>query len=180
MRQWNPIFSALAIGAFVTWAAITTDAAGGDGKQTGAVRIEDPWARPSAGMTGAGAVYMTLTNIGDEADTLTAAAAPVARKVELHTHIADGDVMRMRPIESIVVPAGATVQLRPGELHVMLVGLEKPLMPDQSFPLTLTFETGGEVTVNVPVLEMGATGPESHDRRGTEESSSGPSHSHGR
>lgn len=129
------------------------------------VQVANPWARASAGMTGAGAVYMTLSNPGAAADSLVAASSPIAATAELHTHIAEGDVMRMRPVDSIEVPAGETVELRPGGLHVMLMNLEAPLTRDETFPLTLSFATAGDVTVDVTVLAPGAmSGEDTHGR----------------
>jgi copper(I)-binding protein len=63
----------------------------------------------------------------------------------------DGVVMRMRPIDAIVIPAGQTVELKPGGNHVMFMGLTQPLRTGARFPLTLRFETAGELTVEVQV-----------------------------
>ena len=123
--------------------------------QSGGVTAENPFARPSAGMSGAGAAYMTI-RAGAVADRLVSASAAVAGKVELHDHIRDGNVMRMRKIETIEIPAGGAAELKPGGLHVMLIGLKAPLKTGESFALTLVFEKAGAVTVKVPVLEMGA------------------------
>jgi len=70
-----------------------------------------------------------------------------------------GMVMKMRPIASIDIPAGQAVALQPGGLHIMLVGLAKPLQSGHSFPLTLSFEKAGTRTVNVAVEKIGAMGP---------------------
>ena len=120
----------------------------------GALEIAAPWARASAGPTGTGAVFMTIRNHG-EADRLLAADADVAERVELHTHIMDGDVMRMRRLPAIAVPPGETT-LEPGGLHVMLLGLHAPLVEGTSFPLSLTFHDAGTVRLDVPVQEAGA------------------------
>ncbi|HSQ71610.1 MAG TPA: copper chaperone PCu(A)C, partial [Rubrivivax sp.] len=67
----------------------------------------------------------------------------------------DGDVMRMREIPAIEIPAGQTVELRPGGLHVMFIGLTQTLDNGASFPLTLRFEKAGEVKVEVQVRNQG-------------------------
>lgn len=125
----------------------------------GAIRIVDPWARATAGMAMVGAAYMTIENTGAMADRLIEAASPVASKAELHTHIVEGDIMRMRAVEGIDLPPGEIVRLRPGGLHVMLINLTAPLQMGEHFPLTLTFAEGGTTTVEVEVLEPGATEP---------------------
>lgn len=117
----------------------------------GDLKIDHPWARASAGAAANGAAYMTITTAGAAADQLVKAASPVADKVELHTHILDGDVMRMRPVSGITVNVGEPAVLRPGGLHVMLIGLKEPLKEGSQFPLTLTFEKAGTVTVQVDV-----------------------------
>jgi copper(I)-binding protein len=101
---------------------------------------------------------MVLRNTGTAPDRLLSAATPAARVVELHTHIREGDVMRMRPVADIPVPPGETVRLQPGGLHVMLIGLTRPLERGQQIPLTLRFERGGEVTVMLEVQAAGARG----------------------
>jgi copper(I)-binding protein len=123
----------------------------------GAIVIGQPWSR-AAGANANGAAYMTLRNAGDRPDRLVAASTPAARRVELHTHIREGEVMRMRPVNDILVPAGQTVQLRPGGLHIMLIGLTEPLAQGGRLPLTLRFAEAGEVTVQVEIQAAGARG----------------------
>lgn len=114
-----------------------------------------PWARATAGRAETGAAYLTLKG-GDSADSLVAAASPVAATVELHTHLEEDGVMRMRPVASIPVGSGEKVELKPGGLHIMLIGLKGPLKEGKRFPLTLTFQRAGTVEVEVPILAPGA------------------------
>ena len=93
------------------------------------------------------------------ADRLVAASTPVADKAELHTMSMSGMVMKMRPIAGVNIPAGQKVTLAPGGMHIMLIGLKKPLQAGQSFPLALTFAQAGTRTVEVAVEKVGATGP---------------------
>jgi 23S rRNA (adenine2503-C2)-methyltransferase len=123
--------------------------------QSGGVTVENPFARPSAGATGAGTAYLTIRNPG-AADRLLSAQSPVAGRVELHDHIREGDVMKMRKVDAIPVPANGMAELKPGGLHVMLMGLHQPLKTGDSFALTLTFEKAGAVTIQVPVKDMSA------------------------
>lgn len=125
--------------------------------RAGDIAVETPWTR-AAGANANGAGFMALRNTGTLPDRLVSAASPAARVVELHTHIRDGDVMRMRPVADIPVPPGQTVRLQPGGLHVMLIGLARPLERGQQIPVTLRFERGGEVTVMLDVQAAGARG----------------------
>jgi copper(I)-binding protein len=104
--------------------------------------------------------YMILENTGNASDRLLSASTPVAKVTELHTHIADGNVMRMRPVKTIDVGPHAKVRLQPGGLHVMLIDLKGPLAAGSSFPLTLKFEKAGEITVDVAVKGAGSMGGE--------------------
>ena len=126
----------------------------------GDIAVEDPFARASAGPVKVGAAFMIVKNSGAAADALVAAESPVAARAELHTHIKDGDVMRMRQVPSIDVPAGGTVSLQPGGLHIMLIDLKEPLRQGETFPLTLTFAKAGKVGVDVPVKAPGEMGTE--------------------
>lgn len=132
----------------------------------GAIRIVDPWARATAGMATVGAAYMTLENTGATTDRLIEATSPIATDAELHAHIVDGDIMRMRGVESMDLPPGETVELQPGGLHVMLIGLSTPLQLGEHFPLTLTFAEAGTTTVEVEVLQPGAIEPGRDHARG--------------
>lgn len=122
----------------------------------GKVMVKNPWARASIGKNGA--AYVTVINPGKSADSLIGASAPVAKRVELHTHKNDNGIMRMRHVRSIPVPANGTVTLQPGGHHIMMMGLTKKLKKGEIFPLTLTFENAGKVTVDVKIGHAGALG----------------------
>ncbi len=122
-----------------------------------AVKVDGAWARPTVPGQAAGGGFLRITG-GATADRLVSASAGVSRTVELHTMVMEGDVMRMREIGAIDVPAGKTVELRPGGLHVMFIGLHEPLKVGDSFPLTLRFEKAGEVKVDMKVMTQ-AGGP---------------------
>jgi copper(I)-binding protein/sulfur relay (sulfurtransferase) complex TusBCD TusD component (DsrE family) len=121
------------------------------------IEISGAWSRSTPEMmAGSGIVYMVLNNTGGEADRLVAGKTPAAEAVELHEHTMDDQgVMRMRRVEGgyIEIPAGGSVELKPGGLHVMLVNLTSPLETGSTFPLTLKFEQLGEVTIEVPVRD---------------------------
>jgi copper(I)-binding protein len=151
----------LAFGLFAAIPAIATSAAAHEYK-VGALTIDHPWARASAGNAKNGAAYMTITNDGPEPDRLLSATTPAAAMAELHVHIMDSDgVMKMRPVEAIELAPGEATALAPGGLHLMLMGLSAPLIEDQSFPLTLVFEAAGRIEVSVTIASV-ATMHETH------------------
>jgi hypothetical protein len=115
-----------------------------------AVEIESSWARPTAPGAKVGGAFMTLVG-GAQADRVVAGSSPVAAAVELHTHIMQEGVAKMRAIPGIDVPAGGRVELKPGGLHLMLINLKAPLKAGDTIPLTLRFEKAGEIEIRVPV-----------------------------
>ncbi len=122
------------------------------------IELTDVWARSSAGMTRAGAVYLGIANKGSEADRLLSASSPAAARVELHETVKDGEIMRMRPVPSIPVGPRETVALKPGGMHIMLLDLVQPIKQGDRISLVLTFEKSGKKTVDVPVNAAGAMG----------------------
>lgn len=129
------------------------------GGNAGDITVDDPFARASVGAVKVGAVFMTLKNSGPAADALVAVESPVAARAELHTHIEEGDIIRMRPVEAIDVPPGGAVSLRPGGQHVMLIDLRQPLKQGETFPLTLTLAKAGKMTIEVPVKSPAEMAP---------------------
>jgi periplasmic copper chaperone A len=120
----------------------------------GAIAIGHPYARATVPGQPAGGGFLKLENKGD-ADRLLSASAGVSGSVELHSMSMEGDVMRMRQVDAIELPAGKTVELKPGGFHIMFMGLKAPLKAGDSFPLKLKFEKAGEVTVDVKVEGAG-------------------------
>jgi copper(I)-binding protein len=98
-----------------------------------------------------GAAYLRIRNVSERDMALVAAFSPVADAVELHTHIDDKGVMRMRQVREIVVPAGSEVALKPGGYHVMLIGLPSPLLAGDKVVITLSFADGSGKTVEAIV-----------------------------
>ena len=102
------------------------------------MKATDAWVRatvPSQKSTGA---FVTLTSSEDA--KVVAAASPAAAMVELHTSSMEGGVMQMRAVETIALPAGKAVELKPGATHVMLMGLSKAPVAGEKFPLVFTVE----------------------------------------
>jgi periplasmic copper chaperone A len=127
------------------------------------VKVDKAWARPTvAGQQGGGG-FMTMQS--PVADKLIGGSTPAAERLELHTMSMEGDVMKMREVASIDLPAGQKVDLKPGGLHVMFIGIKEPLKLGSKVPVTLKFEKAGEVKVDFEVMSRPAAanaGPGDH------------------
>ncbi|NBD30017.1 MAG: copper chaperone PCu(A)C [Alphaproteobacteria bacterium] len=116
------------------------------------ISIEDPYARAAGASAMAGAAFMTIHNDSETDDRLVAASADVSARVELHTHIADGDVMRMVEVEEgFAIPAGGMHSLERGGDHVMFMGINTPFEQGETISVTLTFEQAGDITIDIPI-----------------------------
>lgn len=125
--------------------------------QTGALQVKDAWARATPGKAETGAAYLTVESPAD--DRLTGASTPVAGKAELHEMTMQDGVMKMRALTGVDLPAGRAVVLKPGAVHIMLMGLKQPLRAGESFPLTLEFAKAGKREIAVAVEKAGAMAP---------------------
>ena len=120
--------------------------------------ISNAWTRAAGrGMQGGG--FLTIRNMAAEPDRLLSANSPAAGRLELHTHIRDGDVMRMRPVDDIPIPPNGEVTLQPGGHHLMLIGLTQAMDVGGSIPVILRFERAGEVTIQLSIQAAGARAP---------------------
>jgi copper(I)-binding protein len=121
---------------------------------TPGIVVADAWARAAPNGRN-GAVFMTVENRRATATAIVSAASPAARVAELHEMAMQGDVMRMRRVDRIALPATGRVELKPGGLHVMLIDLVKPLAAGETVALTLTLDDGTTVRVAATVRETG-------------------------
>jgi copper(I)-binding protein len=121
------------------------------------LEVKNPWARDTVGNVTNAAVFMTITS--PSADRLIAASTPAARKTDLMTMGRGGNVMEMRYLQAIDIPADKPVSLNPGGLHVWLAQLNQPLKAGQTFPLDLKFEKAGERRVTVTVIKASDAPP---------------------
>jgi copper(I)-binding protein len=115
------------------------------------VEIENAWTRatPPGAKTAAG--YMTIRSKSSSPDHLIGAAAPLAARVEMHVHLHDGDVMRMRQVKSYDIPAKGSLELKPGGAHLMFVDIKRAFKEGEKIPVTLRFERAGERKVEFRV-----------------------------
>lgn len=122
------------------------------------VSVEHPWTRATPPGAKVAAGFMQLKSAG-AADHVVGASSAVAGRVEMHVTIREGEVMRMREVNSVEIPAGGSFELKPGGAHLMLVDLKRPLKKGERIPLTLKLEKAGEMKVELSVEEMGARVP---------------------
>jgi copper(I)-binding protein len=117
------------------------------------VSVASPYVRlapPNAPATGA---FMVIKNAGEKDVKVVKADNPASRVTELHTHINEGGVMKMRPVPAIDVKSKGEAVLQPGGLHVMLIDLKAPMKEGDSVPITLTFDDGSSKTVDAKVIK---------------------------
>ena len=105
-------------------------------------------APPSAPAAGA---FMIIRNTGNQAYAIIKADNPASKLTELHTHLHEDGVMKMRPVKSIPLPAGGEATLKPGGLHIMMIDLKSPLKEGDSVPVTFTFDDGSSKLIVIPV-----------------------------
>lgn len=113
------------------------------------VAINDAWVRATVARQAATGAFMRITAQQDA--RLVEVRSPVAKTVELHEMSMENNVMRMRPIDGIALPAGRAVYLKPGGYHIMLMGLVQPVGEGDTIPLTLVIETAGKKRESIPV-----------------------------
>lgn len=130
-----------------------------------ALQINDPYARAVPPGQPNSAAFMELHNPNSHPLAVVSAHSPVAEVTELHTHTDVDGVMQMRQIEQIDVPAKSSAQLRPGGLHVMLIGLKQPLNEGDEISLTLTDSEAREYELSLPVRAYMPM-PERHSHHG--------------
>ena len=123
------------------------------------VVVTGAWARPTVPGQPVGAAYLSITSVDGAA--LTLVQTDVAGTVQVHAMSRDGDVMQMREVVRLLLPAGKTVKLAPSGIHLMLLQLKKPLRPGDSVALYLTVvdKAGGQHVVHV-IAPVRATPPE--------------------
>ncbi len=127
------------------------------------VTVAHPWARATPGGSTVGVAFMEIKTAAGTTDRLVSASSPVAGRVEVHTHIMEGDVMKMRRLEALDLKPGESHILKPAGEHMMLFDLKQPLKEGDLVKLTLVFEKAGPIEVEGSVEPIGAMGPHGMD-----------------
>ena len=121
------------------------------------IQIEKPWARATAPGAKVAGGYMVIRNAGAAVDRLVSASSPAAAKVELHVHINDNGVMKMREVPGYDAPAKGVFELKPGGAHLMFMDIKRPFKEGEKLPVKLKFEKAGEVSAEFQVGRMGGS-----------------------
>lgn len=141
----------------------------------GAITVSNSWSPALPPVVANGAAYFHLSNHEMKADHLISASTPLAERVEFHTSAKKGSMMVMEQMHTVEVPAHGNVAFQPGGMHLMLLGLQHPLVKGTNFPLTLIFKQAGPVTIkvrvrspdgaaNAPAMVPGMTPTMKHDK----------------
>ena len=154
----NTLLNALLLAAMGFGLTATAQA---QNAKVGSVQIENAYTRSTVPGQMAAGGFMKIENKGP-VDQLISASSPVAGEVQLHEMAMDGNVMKMRQVKDIAVPAGGAVELKPGGLHLMFMNIKAPLTAGESVPVKLKFAKAGEVEVKMPVNAMGNPGAMKH------------------
>jgi copper(I)-binding protein len=125
--------------------------------KVGSIKIENAYTRATVPGQQVAGGFMKIENKG-VADQLVSASSPIAGEVQLHEMAMEGNVMKMRQVKDIAVPAGGAVELKPGGLHLMFMNIKAPLAAGETVPVKLKFAKAGELEVKVPVNAMGQQG----------------------
>ena len=142
--------SKAALAFSVAWAGMAALA------QSAPVKVEGAWARATVqGQKGTGA-FMSLT--AKDGAQLVGVSSPVAGVAEVHEMKMEGDIMKMRALPSLDLPAGKAVELKPGGYHIMLMDLKQPMVKDSKVPVTLVFKDAkgveSKLQLNLPVSNV--------------------------
>ena len=129
--------------------------------KAGSLQIEGAYTRATVPGQQVAGGFMKIENKG-AADQLISVSSPASGEVQLHEMAMEGNVMRMRQVKEVVVPAGGAVELKPGGLHLMFINIKAPLTAGETVPVKLKFAKAGEVEVKMPVNAMGNTGAMKH------------------
>ena len=157
--MWKPIF---ALAAFAL-AFLSSSLASADDVKIGNLTITAPYVRAMVPGAPVGGGYMTIMNTGGADDRLVAASSPRAATVQIHEMKIDKEIMIMRELAGgLPIPAGQTVELKPGGYHLMFMKVAEPFLQGQTVKATLKFEKAGSVDVDFPVGSIAANKETSH------------------
>jgi copper(I)-binding protein len=145
--------------------AVADDMKHGDGMATtevtehmvGDLRLKSPFARATLPNQPVAGAFLMITNTGAEDDVLVGVSSPVSERGEVHEMAMDGDTMTMRELaDGLVIPAGETVELKPGGFHLMFMELKQPLVEGETVEVSLEFQKAGTVTIPFAIVGKGA------------------------
>ncbi|RBW41564.1 copper chaperone PCu(A)C [Psychromonas sp. B3M02] len=116
--------------------------------------VTDQYVRATPPHVKNSAAFLTIENQSEESVKLVSVSSDIADRVELHTHISEAGLMKMRQVESILIKGHNSVQLQPGGYHVMFLGLKNDLIAGDSVDITLYFDTGDAINITAPIQKI--------------------------
>jgi copper(I)-binding protein len=131
--------------------------------EVGKLSITGAYARETVAGQSIGSAFLKIKNTG-AADKLISASSPSGSEVQLHTMTMEGNVMKMSQIASIDIPQSGSIELTPGGMHLMIMGIKSPFKVGESVKIKFKFTNAGEVEVNFPVQSMSPAMGGGHDR----------------
>jgi len=137
----------------LSWLALPLLLVATHGALAGELTVASAWARATPPGASMGVAYIRIDNGGTKSDRLLKLKTPVAASAEMHRSSVEDGIARMREVTVLHIAPGEKIEFEPGSLHVMLVGLKKPLVAGQTFELELVFEVAGLRRVKVHVRE---------------------------
>jgi len=148
------IFVFVTAAIFIVATLLVAGAAGAHEYKVGAIDIGHPWSRPTPKDANIAGGYLTITNKGKTADRLIGGTSPAANQIEVHEMVDVDGMAKTRPVANgIEIKPGKTVELKPGALRIVLLGLKEPLQVGQKIKGTLVFEKAGPVDIIYNVEE---------------------------
>ena len=120
------------------------------------VSISDAYTRATVPGQKVAGGFLKIQNKGNTTDQLISASSPSAGDVQLHEMAMEGNVMKMRQVKDIAVPANGSVELKPGGYHLMFLDLKVPFVAGETIPVKLKFSKSGDIEVKLPVNAAGA------------------------
>lgn len=129
------------------------------------ITVAHPWARATPAGATTGAAFLEIKAGKGVTDKLVGASTKVAGVAEIHNHVMEGGMAKMRKVDAVAIPAGKSLVLGPGGYHIMLMALKQPLKEGDLLKLTLQFEKAGKIEVEASVEAVGAKGPHGFDHQ---------------
>ncbi|MDZ4841668.1 MAG: copper chaperone PCu(A)C [Hyphomicrobium aestuarii] len=144
------------------------------------ITVAHPWARATPGGATVGAAYLEIKAAAGAVDRLIGASSPVSGRTEIHTHIHEGTVMKMRRVDGLDVAGGGSLVLKPSGDHIMLMDLKAALKEGDIVPIMLQFEKAGIVAIEASIEPVGAMGPHGMDHQPGHGSAANSAGGHGK
>ena len=142
--------------AFVLAALLLATPAAAQDFKLGGITVTAPWSRATPGGAKVAGAFLEIRADAGVEDKLIAVRSPAAATIEIHDHVSEGGVMKMRRLEALPIKGAQTIVLKPGGLHVMLIDLKAPLKEGDVVAFTLVFEKAGTLEIEAPVAKIGA------------------------